>query len=83
MLDHMFVNYVVTGKYKNVLTSNIFLPSDWSVHDKIVGCASHQAGEGVMHFENDLAWYEESKRAYSSIKCWTWNQEPVQSCLVK
>jgi len=79
-MDHVLINYIISCEFKTMMVSDIFIPSEWSPHTSITGCAFV---EGTMEFRNNLELYSRWKSFYADIRCWTWNKEPVISCRVK
>ena len=78
-LDHMLVSSIVTCNFHKVITSDIFIPSNWTPYKSI---HTYQYA-GCPEIKNDIEKYNAAKKYYDNIHCWTWNKEPVKKCKIK
>jgi len=77
-LDHQLVHNVIACNFHNVITSDMFIESNWTPYKNIRGRFASDANP----VENDLEHYAKCKSFYDDIHCWTWNKEAVRSCSV-
>jgi len=76
--DHRHLNYLVRSiDGLTIYTSDIFIETGWQPLKPIP-----YNPPVIMECWNDIKLYVKWQRFYDNIRCWTWNKEPFESCLV-